>query len=303
MAQTKPVNQTPATTTADKQLPQNLEELLSGEQVLSLGRSLHLSELQIAKANKAILDMQNDPKLDGTTAMAKVRFAYNVATLNYKNPNAVAPIKYDKGIQAQLQYQALIEDMIDCGGLKDNKVIYCFLYEGVDYKPKMVGDFTILTIPEEMEQKDMFTKPKVIGYYCEVETKDYGKITSIMSVAQVKDWASRYSIAYRSGKHSPYTTNFDDMGLKTCIKAVGRAVLKRYPFDRLAKTLDIDFAVFDEEGMSYKDNPQNEAEAKVEEGNVRNKIKLPKEVVAEAEEPKAEEVKAEEPVSEEPKEE
>ena len=264
------------TTAVAVKQPNNLEELLSGEQVISLGRSLRLNDTQIAKANKAILDMQNDPKLEGTNTMAKVRFAYNVATLNYKNPNAVAPVKYEKGIQAQLQYQALIEDMLECGGLVNGKVNYCFLYEGVDYKPTLVGDFTILTLPEKLEQKDMFTKPKIIGYYCEVETKDYGKITSVMSVAQVKEWAQRYSISYRSGKHSPYTTNFDDMGLKTCIKAVARQVLKRYPFDRLAKTIELDFAVFDEEGMSYKDNPQNQPDEVIEKGNVRNKIEMPK---------------------------
>lgn len=255
--------------------PNNLEELLSGEQVVSLGRSLHLTDLQIAKANKAILDMQNDPKLEGTSTMAKVRFAYNVATLNYKNPNAIAPVKYDKGIMAQPQYQALIEDMYECGGLKDNKVVFCLLYEGIDYKPALVGNYTILTLPEGMPLENMFSKPKVIGYYCEVDTKDYGKITSIMSVEQVKEWAQRYSISYRSGKHSPYTTNFDDMGLKTCIKAVGRAVLKHYPYDRLAKTIELDFAVFDENGVSYKDNPQIIEEEEVEKGNVRNKIEMP----------------------------
>ena len=256
--------------------PNNLEELLSGEQVVSLGRSLRLNDTQIAKANKAILDMQNDPKLEGTKTMAQVRFAYNVATLNYKNPNAVAPVKYGEGIQAQLQYQAIIEDMQECGGLKDNKVLFGCLYEGVDYQPTMVGDFVVLTFPKATPVKDIFNKPKVVGFYCQVETKDYGVISSVMSIEQVKEWATRYSISYRSGKHSPYTTNFNDMGIKTCIKAVGRAVLKRYPFDRLAKALDTDFVVFDEEGSSYKDNPQQEEEQPIEKGGIRNKIEMPK---------------------------
>lgn len=260
--------------------PNNLEELLNGEQVASLGRSLRLTDLQIAKANKAILDMQNDPKLEGTNTMAKVRFAYNVATLNYKNPNAVAPVKYDKGIQAQLQYQALIEDMNECGGLV-KKPLFCFLFEGVDYQPTLIGDYTVLTIPDRLPQADMFNKPKIIGYYCEAETKDYGKITSVMSVEQVKEWATRYSISFRSGKHSPYTTNFDDMGLKTVIKACARQVLKRYPYDRLAKTIELDFAVFDEEGVSYKDNPQHQEEKPVEKGAVRNEISMPDTVVGE----------------------
>lgn len=287
--------------------PQNIEELLSGDQVLSLGRSLRLTDLQIAKANKAILDMQNDPKLEGTNIMAKVRFAYNVATLNYKNPNAVAPVKYDKGIQAQLQYQAIVEDMKECGGLKNDKVLFGCLYEGIDYKPTLVGDFMVLTFPKDTKPKDMFTKPKIVGYYCQVETKDYGIISSVMSVEQVKEWAGRYSIAYKSGKHSPYTTNFDDMGIKTCIKAVGRAVLKRYPFDRLAKTIELDFAVFDEEGMSYKDNPNSEeVEKPIEKGKVRNKISIPdkENVVGETEEKVKEEPKEAEqqPTTEEPKE-
>ena len=281
------MNNMAQTNTAVAVKPNNLEELLSGDQVVSLGRSLRLTDLQIAKANKAILDMQSDPKLEGTTTMAKVRFAYNVATFNYKNPNAVAPVKYDNGIQAQLQYQAIIEDMKECGGLVDDKVNFGCLYEGVDYKPTMVGDFIVLTFPKTTPVNDMFNKPKVVGYYCQVETKDYGVISSVMSVQQVKDWAQRYSIAYRSGKHSPYTTNFDDMGIKTCIKAVGRAVLKRYPFDRLAKTIELDFAVFDDEGTSYKDNPQHEEEKPVEKGAVKNKIEMPADetkVVGEAEE-------------------
>ena len=234
-----------------------IESLLNSNLVKNLASSLRLNDLQLAKANKAVLDMMSDEKLEGTTQISKVRFAYNVATLNYKNPNAVAGIKYGTAIQAQLQYQAIIEDMIACGGLKNDKVVYCFLYKDIDYKPTMVGDYIILTLPNEIKPKDMFTKPEVVGFYCEVETKDYGKITSVMSIDQFKEWANRYSKAYRTDKFSPYKTNFNDMGLKTVIKAVGRAVLKLYPFDRLAQSINLDFAVFDDEGMSYKDNPQH----------------------------------------------
>jgi len=260
-----------------------IESLLNSSLVKNLASSLKLNDVQLAKANKAVLDMMNDENLKGTTQISKVRFAYNVATLNYKNPNAVAGIKYETAIQAQLQYQALIEDMIACGGLKDNKVIHCFLYKGVDYKPTMVGDYIILTLPDHIEVQDMFTKPEVVGFYCEVDTKDYGKITSVMSIDQFKAWASRYSKAYKADKFSPYKTNFNDMGLKTVIKIVGRAVLKLYPFDRLAQSINLDFAVFDDEGVSYNDNPQPEEEKPIEKGEVRNEIKMP-DVVGEAKE-------------------
>lgn len=261
-----------------------IEELLNSNLVKNLAQNLQLSRVQIAKANSAVLQMMTDEKLQGTTQISKVRFAYAVAGQNYKNPNAIAPIKYDNAIQAQPQYQAFIEDMLECGGLKNN-VFYTYLYKGQTYKAHInKSGFAELEIPETIELKDPFEKLEIIGYYCRADLKDGTTITSVMSVEQFKEHANTYSKAYKSGKFSPYTTNFDLMGLKTVIKAVGREVLKHYPTDRLAKTIQLDMAVFDEQGVSYKDNPQNEVEEiKLPEKNggkktkIDNKIEMPQE--------------------------
>lgn len=271
-----------------------IEELLNSGLVKNLGQNLQLSKVQLAKANSAVLQMMTDEKLQGTTQISKVRFAYAVAGQNYKQTNAIAPIKYGDCIQAQAQYQAFLEDMEECGGVK-GKVFYTKLYKGQDYKAFVNSrGFKQLVVPDKIELKDPFEEIEVIGYYCQADLKDNTTISCVMSVQQVKDHAQKYSKAYK-GNFSPYVSNFDAMGLKTVIKAVGREVLKLYPFDRLAKTIQLDMAVFDEQGVSYKDNPMNEAEEiKLPEKNcgkkttIDNKIELPndnKVIDAEMEEP------------------
>lgn len=232
----------------------SVEAVLDSQASQSLRRNLHLSDTQIAKANAAFLNMMNDPKLYECTTMSKLRFAYVVASKNYANDKAIAGVPYGKSIQAQVQYQGLIEDMQACGGVKDvgwNKV-----YKGIDYKAFVnSADCVELTIPT-IKLDDPFKKLEVIGYYCYAICNNGKTYTCLMSVEEAKEWASRYSIAYKGGKKCPWLDSFDDMAIKTTIRRVATQVLKIYPFDRLQASLNLDQAVFDDEKVSYADNPQ-----------------------------------------------
>ncbi len=242
------------------------EQLIASNTANALANELHLSETQRVKANHSLLLLLDDSKLEGASQLSKLRYCYRVATLNYKNTNAVAPIKYGTSVQAQLQYQAYIEDMLDCGGVEETNAVV--LYKGVDYKPhKNKLGFTELTLPETIELKDPFEKLEVIGFYAYAKCKDGRIATCVKSVQECQDYALKYSIsqkAFKKGtaKSSIWNDEFETMSLKTCIKAVARQVLKWYPFDRLDNAIQIDQAVFTDKGISYADNPQHQEEEK-----------------------------------------
>ena len=256
MAETK--NEVVAKTT---QTPMSIEQLLDTDAVKSLGKNLRLTNTQIAKANSAVLKLINDPKLYEATTMSKIRFAYSVATLNYASDKAVVPVAYGKSIQAQVQYQGLLEDVKACGGVED--VGWHKLYKDIDYKPFVnSADCTELVI-SEIKLDDPFKKLEVVGYYAYAKCENGKTYTCVMSVQDAKDWAGKYSISYKAqlkgtAKSSIWGDHFDDMAIKTVIRRVATQVLKLYPFDRLQMSLNLDQAVFDENKVSYADNPQNE---------------------------------------------
>lgn len=57
-----------------------------------------------------------------------------------------------------------------------------------------------------------------IYYYAVVRMKDGGFCFAVMSREEVEAHARKYSMAYRKGYTSPWTTNFDEMAKKTVLK-------------------------------------------------------------------------------------
>ncbi|MBC7866222.1 MAG: recombinase RecT [Gloeobacteraceae cyanobacterium ES-bin-316] len=60
---------------------------------------------------------------------------------------------------------------------------------------------------------------KVIGFFCYVEMKNGFKKTLYSTVEQIKAHAKKYSKSYGT-QYSPWTTSFDEMGIKTVLKAM-----------------------------------------------------------------------------------
>lgn len=238
------------------------EQLIKSNSAKALATELKLTDAQIAKANTALLNLITNDKLYGVSQISKMRFAYRVATLNYKNPNAIAPVKYGKDVQAQLQYQAYIEDALACGGVEEINALP--LFKDVDYKPHVnkLG-FTELELPQSIKLDNPFEKKEVIGYYAYAKCVDGRVCTAVMSNQELDDWAQRYSISQKafiegSAKSSIWNSDKEAMCLKTVIKKVARQVLKWFPFDRLSTSLELDQAVFTERGVEYLDNPNNQ---------------------------------------------
>ena len=251
------------------------EQLIKSNTATALATELHLTETQRVKANNSLLVLLGDEKLNGTTQISKLRYCYRVATLNYKNTNAIAPIKYGDSVQAQLQYQAYIEDMKDCGGVVETNAVV--LFKDIDYKPhKNQLGFTELELPESIELKDPFQKLEIIGFYAYAKCVDGRVATCVMSKSECEEYAMKYSKsqrAFKAGKASSSVWNdqFETMSLKTCIKAVARQVLKWFPFDRLDNAIQLDQAVFTNKGIEYVDN-ENDPKP-IETGKV--KVELP----------------------------
>ena len=251
------------------------EVLIKSGVATSMAKSLHLSETQIAKANQSLLTLLTDPKLIKCSQGSKLRFAYTTALYDYKNSNAVAPVPYGDQVQAQLQYQAYIEDMLACGHILETNCVA--LYKDQDYKG-FVNEwgYRQLELPEKIELKDIFEEKQVIGYYAYAKSDDGRVFTSLMSIAQVEEHAKKYSKSYLvdDGKKNIWKDNFDKMARKTVIKALARIVLQAYPFDRLAWALKLDQAVITEQGLEYQDNPQQESVEAVEQ-SVNNTLEKP----------------------------
>lgn len=253
----------------------SLEQIIASKTAKSLQTELKLSDAQVQKANLAFFQLFNDPKLNKATKISKLRYCYIVATFNYKNENAIAPIPYGDAIQSQLQYQAFLEDMDSTGHVLDKGVIP--VYEGVDYKPFVnIDGYTEFKEIPEITLKNPFLTPKVLGYYAYAKLDNGKTITCVKSIEQIEQWGKKYSISYRSGNTSPWTTSFDKMAKKTVLKEVAREVLKIYPVDRLSKSLSFDQAVISDEGVTYKDNPET-IEVEPETTTVKNTIDVSEE--------------------------
>lgn len=263
MADEKVVNTTPKNEVIAKPKlsleTASYEQLIASNTAQTLQKQLHLNEAQIAKANLSLMSLMDDDKLKGATNVSKMRFVYKVATYNYKHPNAIAPVKYGTSIMAQPQYQAYIEDMVESGFVEETNALP--IYKGIDYQPKVnKWGYKELQI-QEIKLDDPFKQLEVAGYYAYAKCKDGRVITCLMSNEELDNWAKRYSISQRAylkgdAKSSIWNSDKDKMSLKTVSKAVARDVLKYFPYDRLAKLIEIDQQVFTETGTSYADNPQ-----------------------------------------------
>lgn len=248
-----------------------IEQVLDSPAVKSLGTNLQLSPRQLAKANSAVLRLLNDPKLNDCNTMSKIRFCYQVATLGYANDNAVAPVPYGKSIQAQVQYQGLIEDVLATG--KVEEVACVPIYKGIDYKAFVNSyGYKEMVVPEKIELTDVFEEKEVIGYYAYAKCENGKVITCLKSNDQIKEHAKKYSVSFRSGK-GVWVDSWDKMARKTVLKEVARLVLLDYPFDRLSHTLQLDQAVFNENGVDYDDNPKDDDKVVPTIVNVKEAVK------------------------------
>ena len=248
------------------------EVLISSKLATALAEKLHLSEVQIAKANQSLLTLLTDSKLASCGQASKLRFAYTTALYDYKSPNAIAPVPYGNNVQAQLQYQAYVEDLIACGHVLETNCVA--LYKGIDYKGFVnQWGYKELTIPEKIELANIFEEKEIVGYYAYAKCDDGRFISCLMSIQAIREHAKRYSKTYNEDK-GIWVDNFDKMARKTVIKALARIVLLMFPFDRLAWALTIDQASFTDNGIEYQDNAHAVSESNGEKV-IENQVETP----------------------------
>ncbi|CAB1054337.1 RecT family recombinase [Spiroplasma endosymbiont of Danaus chrysippus] len=117
-----------------------------------------------------------------------------------------------------------------------------------------------------------------IGYYCYISLLDKnGKVNNFykgMTVEECQEWRKKFSKTKR--EDSPWNTSFDQMALKTLVKALIREINKT-PIIVLNNQDDINLAlqldqgvVIDEETIAYKDNTGDEIKIINSNNNIDN---------------------------------
>ena len=114
----------------------------------------------------------------------------------------------------QLGYKGYIQLCLRTGAYK--YINADVVYEGELVKvDKVTGEPVI--------DPDKRTSDKVIGYFAYIETVNGYRKTLYMSKEEIIEHARRYSQSF-GRQNSPWTTNFDEMAMKTCL----RLLLSKY---------------------------------------------------------------------------
>lgn len=108
--------------------------------------------------------------------------------------------------------------------------------------------------PDIVHKPTLTNKGEPIAYYATYHTKNGGFGFEVMSIEDVKEFANKYSQAYKNGRNSPWATDFNAMSLKTVLKQVLKyaplktefarevatdSTIKSYPIEKIEDDEDV----------------------------------------------------------------
>lgn len=182
----------------------------------------------------------------------------------------LVPYKTRDGLKAQFQvgYKGFIQLAMRSGQFKkiDCKPVHEGEYQGQDENGDDIVKFG----------NHQFDAKPVVGYRAYFVLTNGFEKAIYMTAEQIKAHATRYSQAYRGKSNSPWSTNFDEMAMKTVLKQL---ISKWAPLSiDFQRAIEADQAVIKSDMTpEYVDNqPDGLPEAK---SNVANSI-IPEEPVA-----------------------
>lgn len=133
-------------------------------------------------------------------------------------------IPYGKQVQFQLGYRGILEMAYRTGEYQTIYAMEVYPNDKFFYQYGLNPDLIHVPDPEP-EGEPVF-------YYAIYRLKGGGSSFVVWSTEKVKKHADRFSQAYRSGKGSPWQTDFDAMAKKTVLKALLNYAPKSVSFAR-----------------------------------------------------------------------
>lgn len=197
------------------QQPQSLQQLMNSGAVMKKLNDVLGSEKKAASFVSSVISVASgNPMLRNANPMTVLGSAMVAATLDLP----VVPtlglayiVPYKGQAQFQLGYKGIIELAERSGQFKN--IIDEVVYEGqLVSKNRFTGEYVF---DEDAKKSDT-----VIGYMARMDLTNGFSKTIFWTIEEVRQHATKFSQAFRSGRGTPWVTDFDAMARKTVLKAL-----------------------------------------------------------------------------------
>ena len=202
-------------TQIDKLVPQTLKTLLGGAEVKAKLSSVLGNEKRAAAFASTVISVANSNSLlrkaDPKTVLGSAMVAATLDLSVVPTLGMAYIVPYNGQAQFQLGWKGFIELALRSGQYKN--IIVEEVHEGeLVKKNKFTGEYEF----DENAKKS----ETIVGYMANFQLINGFSKTIYWTVDEVKEHATKYSQAYRSGRNTNWLTNFDAMAKKTVLKAL-----------------------------------------------------------------------------------
>lgn len=219
-----------------------MSKVLASTGIVELGKTLELTQEQLAKAKSTALKLFSDAKLINCDTYSIAKYCFETARYNFTRDDCIYPVPYNGKVQAQLGYKGVREMAMRSG--KYNEIDASPVYDN----DKVTRDR--LTGKESVEFSIEPPSPdnKIIGYLAYAIDKQ-GKVTNTLywSIDKIEKHARHYSQPYSKGFQTPWSDKefgFEKMAKKTMIKQLCNELDQTPEYREAMKE---DYRVFDSE--------------------------------------------------------
>lgn len=227
-----------------------MSTILASNGVQALGKTLHLNDKQIMKAQSSALSLSSNANLRNCDPMSLIKYCYETARFDFAREDAVYPIPYGGKVQAQIGYQGFRELAMRTG--KFSKVDCVEVKECDEIITNEDGEPEVIFEKNFLKRKDS----KRVGFYGYARNAQGKLIKSIfMTDKECIAHGKRYSLTFNNAK-GLWQTDFEKMSKKTIIKQLCKDLDCSEEINEAVKADQLVFGR-ENEANTYADNPQN----------------------------------------------
>lgn len=225
--------------------------ILKSQAVAELGKSLDLTQEQLAKAKSSALALSSSSILKNCEPFSLVKYCYETARYNFSRDDCIYPVPYGNSVQAQVGYKGFREIAMRSG--KYNEINASPVYSCDKVKRDRLTGKIVVEFEEDINATE---NASIVGYYAYALGKDNTLLNSYyMSVNTLEEHGKKYSKSYNS-LWGDKKFGFPKMAMKTVIKQLCSQLDNTPMLDDLKK---VDQIVFGGQNQTneYLDNPMN----------------------------------------------